>query len=434
MLLCNQRILAVNEKLLQYLWNFKVFKNFDFKDVEGNDIEILDFGRWNFDSGPDFLLGKIKSKGLTLVGNIELHVKSSDWIFHKHSGNPEFENIIAHVVFIHDVEIEEFTHKNILTLELKDYIDENVLSKYEVLVQETQFIPCEKIFNPNDFPVNFHEENLLKKLDEKSVEIEDAIKRNQNNYEAILFQQLAYAFGLKVNSLIFQQLAENIDYTIFNKIRQNQVQLEALFFGICGWLDKPADEQMKIWKREFEFLKVKYNLPDFLIHPKFSKLRPPNFPTIRLSQLASLYHQNQNLFSKLINAKNIGEINELFNKVKASEYWDDRFNFGKISSVRGEKTLTKDFIELILINAVLPLKYAYSKNTDENIPDEILTLYQSISAEKNTIIDQWKSLKVKPKNALETQSLLFHYRNYCQKKECLRCSIGIGLMKKKQPH
>lgn len=418
----------MNEKLLQYLWNFKIFKSFDFKDVDGNDLEILDFGRWNFDSGPDFLFGKIKINGLVIAGNIELHVKSSDWIFHKHSGNPEFENIIAHVVFVHDIELEEFTNKNIPTLELKNYIDENLLSKYESLLQETQFIPCEKIFNPKDLPFNFHEENLLKKLDEKSIEIEDSLKLYQNNYEAILFQQLAYAFGLKVNALLFKQLAESIDYTVFNKIRQNQTQLEALLFGISNWLEKPTDEETKIWKREFEFLKVKYQLPEFYIHPKFSKLRPPNFPTIRLSQLASLYHQNQNLFSKLINAQNISEINQIFSTVKASEYWNNRFNFGKISTVQGEKTLTKEFVELVLINAVLPLKYTYHKNTDENIPDEILILYQNISPENNTIIDQWKSLKVKPKNALETQSLLFHYRNFCQKKECLRCSIGIRMM------
>ncbi|MGA9211971.1 DUF2851 family protein [Kaistella sp.] len=418
----------MNEKLLQYLWNFKIFKSFDFKDVEGNDLEILDFGRWNFDSGPDFLFAKLKTNDLVIAGNIELHVKSSDWIFHKHSGNPEFENIIAHVVFIHDVEIEEFKNKNIPTLELKDYIDENMLSKYETLLQETQFIPCEKIFNPNHFPLNFHEERLLKKLDEKSIEIEESLKRHQNNYEAILFHQLAYAFGLKVNALIFKQLAENIDYKIFSKIRQNQTQLEALLFGICGWIDQQNDEQSQIWKREFEFLKVKYQLPNFYIHPKFSKLRPPNFPTIRLSQLASLYHQNQNLFSKLINAKNTDEIHQIFSKVKASEYWNNRFNFGKISSVNNEKSLTKDFVDLILINAVLPLKYTYHKNIDENIPDEILTLYQSIPPEKNTIIDQWKTLKVNPKSALETQSLLFHHRHFCEKKECLRCGIGIRLM------
>ena len=418
----------MNEKLLQYLWNFKIFKSFDFKDVEGNDLEILDFGRWNFDSGPDFLFGKMKFKDLVLAGNIELHVKSSDWIFHRHSGNPEFDNIILHVVYIHDVDIEEFIDKNIPTLELKDYIDEKLFSKYESLLQETQFIPCEKIFNPAHLPVNFHEEILLKKLDEKSIEIEESLQRYQNNYEAILFQQLAYAFGLKVNASIFKQLAESIDYAIVNKIRQNQTQLEALFFGSCNWLEKPTDEQTTIWKREFEFLKVKYKLPNNHSHPKFSKLRPPNFPTIRLSQLASLYQQNQNLFSKLINAKNIDQIHDLFKKVKASEYWNHRYNFGKLSSVDTPKTLTKDFVELILINAVLPLKYAYHKNTDENIPDEILTLYQNIAPEKNSIVDQWKLLGVKPKNALETQALLFHYHNFCGRKECLRCEIGIHLM------
>ena len=418
----------MNEKLLQYLWNFKIFTSFDFKDVEGNSLEILEFGQWNFDSGPDFLFGKIKTKGLTLAGNIELHVKSSDWIFHRHSGNPEFENIIAHVVFIHDIEIEEFTAKNIPTLELRNYIEERLLSKYDLLLQENQFIPCEKIFDPIYLPFNFHEETLLKKLDDKAILIEEALKRNKNNYEAVLFQQLAYAFGLKVNAPIFLQLAEQIDFTVFNKIRQNQVQLESLFFGMSNWLKEPADEQTRIWKREFEFLKAKYQLSPSFIHPKFSKLRPPNFPTIRLSQLASLYHQNQNLFSKIINTKSIDELISVFKKVKASEYWDDRFNFGKISSVSGEKTLTKDFTELIIINAVLPLIYAYYKNTDENIPDFIIQLYQKTSPEKNTIIDEWKKLKVQAETALETQSLIYHYRNYCEKKNCLKCGIGLKLM------
>ncbi len=422
----------MTEKLLQYLWNFKIFKNFDFKDVEGNNLEILDFGKWNFDSGPDFLFGKIKTKNLVLAGNIELHVKSSDWIFHQHSGNPEFENVVLHVVFIHDVEIEELKNKNIPTLELKNYIDENLLWKYESLLKENTFIPCEKNFDAEKIPFNFSEETLLKKLDEKSLEIEESLKINKNNYEAVLFQNLAYSFGLKVNAQIFRQLAESLDFSVINKIRQNQLQLESLFFGICDWLEKPEDEQMKIRKREFEFLKSKFQLPEIHIHPKFSKLRPPNFPTIRLSQLASLYHLNQNLFSKLISAKNTDEIYSVFENVKASEYWNNHFNFGKISPVESEKSLTKDFVQLVLINAVLPLKYTYHKNFDENINDEILDFYRNIPPEKNTIIDGWKSLKVKIENALESQSLLFHYKNYCEKKNCLNCGIGYNLLKTNQ--
>lgn len=419
----------MNEKLLQYLWNFKIFKNFDFRDVEGNELEILDFGKWNFNSGPDFLYGKIKTKNLVLAGNIELHVKSSDWIFHHHSGNPDFENLILHAVFIHDVEIEELRTKNIPTLELKDYIDETLLWKYESLLKENQFIPCESLFDPRKIPFQFCEEVLLKKLDEKSAEIEEALKINKNNYEALLFQNLAYAFGLKVNSGIFRQMAESLDFSVVNKIRQNQTQLEALFFGISGWLEKPEDEQMRIWKREFDFLKSKYKLPELRSIPKFSRLRPPNFPTIRLSQLASLYHLNQNLFSKLISAKNNNEIDAIFRNVKASEYWDNRFNFGKISPVEGEKFLTADFIDLILINAVLPLKYSYHKNYDENINDEILDFYRNLPAEKNTVIARWKSLRVKTENALESQAMLFHYKNFCEKKNCLNCGIGLQLLK-----
>ena len=418
----------MNEKLLQYLWNFKIFNDFNFIDVDGNPLEILDFGKWNFNSGPDFLFGKIKQKNLVLAGNIELHVKSSDWIFHQHSGNPEFENIIAHVVFVHDGEIEEFKTKKIPTLELKNYIDENVIAKYQVLLQETQFIPCEKIFNPALVPFYFYEENLLKKLDEKSEEHAEALQLCKNNYEEVLFQQLAYAFGLKVNAHIFKQIAESIDFSIIHKIRQNPLQLEALFFGICGWLERPADEQMQIWKREFDFIQNKFSKKFAVITPKFSRLRPPNFPTLRLSQLAALYAQHQNLFSKLMEAKNTEQLRQIFSKIKASDYWDERFNFGKISNVKGEKFLTKDFIDLILINAVLPIKYTHLKNTDENAAQEILAFYEKLQPEKNTVIEQWKTLGLEVKDALESQALLYHYHNICIEKKCLQCSIGLKLM------
>ena len=419
----------MNEKLLQYLWNFKIFNSFDFKDMEGNELEILDFGKWNFDSGPDFLFGKIKFKNLILAGNIELHVKSSDYIFHQHSGNPEFENLILHVVFNHDMEIEELNKKNIPTLELKNYIDQNLLWKYESLLNENQFIPCANLFEASKIPFQFAEETLFKKLDEKSLEIEESLRINKNNYEAVLFQNLAYAFGLKVNSLIFRQIAECLDFTIVNKTRQNQTQLEALFFGICNWLENPKDEQTKIWRREFDFLKMKYQIDDLRFQPKFSKLRPPNFPTIRLSQLASLYHLNQNLFSKLIASKNMDDIDAIFSNVKASDYWNDRFNFGKTSTIKGEKSLTKEFVELILINAILPLKYAYHKNFDEDAADEILEFYRKITPEKNSIITSWNQLQVKTESALQSQAFLYHHKNFCLKKDCLNCGIGFQLLK-----
>lgn len=419
----------MNEKLLQYLWNFKVFTHFDFIDTEGNLVEILDFGRWNTDSGPDFLMAKIKTKNIILAGNIELHVKSSDWIFHQHSKDPAYQNIIMHVVFQNDIDIKEFKDQNIPTLELKNYIDKNVFPKYENLLKENQFIPCENIFSIKKIPVNFHEENLLKKLEEKSLEIEADLHRHKNNYEAVMFHHLAYSFGLTVNASLFKQIAESIDFNIINKIRQNKTQLEALFFGISGWLENPLDSQMKTWKREFDFLKAKYNIPEIIIRPKFLRLRPPNFPTIRLSQFADLYFQHQNLFSKIISAQNTNSLFEIFKEIQASGYWTDHFNFGKISSINHPKVVTKDFIELIILNTILPVKYTYHKHQNENIGDEILSFYSEIQSEKNSIIKEWKKLGLKTKTSLESQSLIYHFKNYCKTKNCLNCSIGFKILK-----
>ncbi|MFC3160559.1 Protein of unknown function [Chryseobacterium arachidis] len=419
----------MTEKLLQYLWNYKVFTHFDFKDLEGNSVEVLDFGKWNTNSGPDFLTAKIKISNIILAGNIEFHVKSSDWIFHNHSQDPNYQNIILHVVFQNDCEIEELKNKNVPTLQLRNHIDENIMWKYEKLISGNQFIACENIFNTKKIPINFHEENVLKRLEEKSVEFENSLSQFKNNFEAILFHSLAYSFGLKVNAYIFRQIAESIDFTVINKIRQNETQLEALFFGISGWLETPEDQHMKIWKREFDFLTSKFNISGLKFHPKFLRLRPPNFPTIRLSQLASLYHQHQNLFSKIINSKNAEELFKLFKNIKASVYWDNHYNFGKISTVDQPKILSKDFIELIILNTILPLKYTYHKYHHEEIADEILSFYHHLSFEKNSVTDGWKKLGLKPKTALESQSLIYHFKNSCEEKNCLNCGIGFKILK-----
>lgn len=419
----------MTEKLLQYLWNYKVFNHFDFKDIEGNSVEIIEFGKWNSDAGPDFLDAKIKSNNIIQVGNIELHLKSSDWIFHNHSIDPHYKNIILHVVFQNDTPIVEFVHTNVPTLELKDYIDQNILWKYEKLLSENQFLPCESIFDSNKIPIHFHEENILRKLQEKSLEFEKNLEQSKNNFEAVLFHSLAYSFGLKVNASIFKQIAESIDFGVINKIRHNEVQLEALLFGISGWLEKPKDEQTKIWKREFDFIKVKFQILDVKFRPKFLRLRPPNFPTIRLSQLANLYHHQQSIFSKVIHANNSDDLFSIFKDCQASVYWDHHFTFGKISKINNPKLITKDFIDLIILNTILPLKYTYHKYHNEEIAEEILDFYSTIAAEKNSIIKSWKNLGVQSKTALQSQSLIYHYKGFCEEKKCLNCGIGFNLLK-----
>ena len=418
----------MNENLLQYLWKYKIFSKFDFKDTDGNPIEILDFGTLNTNSGPDFSLAKIKTKNIVLAGNIEIHVKSSDWYFHNHDLQKDYQSVILHVVYFNDTDVSELKEAGIPTLELKDYINEKILAKYQTLENQYQFIPCESIFDASKVPFLFSEETLLKKLDEKSIEIEQLLAQSKNNYEAVLFQKLAYSFGLKVNAEIYQNIAENIDFKIIQKISQNQFQLESLLFGKGNLLEKETETNQK-WKREFEFLKIKFKISEQTFPVKFLRLMPPSFPTIRFSQLAMLYHLQPNLFSKILKAKNIQELKSLFEKVKTSDFWENHYTFEKTSEEKIEKKLSDDFIEILLINAVLPIIYTYFKNINPEKTDQVLDFYKNLSPEKNSIISSWKKLNVKFSSALETQAFLYHHKHLCSYKNCLNCNIGLKILK-----
>ena len=418
----------MNENLLQYLWKYKIFSKFDFKDTDENPIEILDFGTLNTNSGPDFSLAKIKTKNIVLAGNIEIHVKSSDWYFHNHNLQKDYQSVILHVVYFNDTDVSELKEAGIPTLELKDYINEEILAKYQTLENQYHFIPCESIFDTSKVPFLFSEETLLKKLDEKSIEIEQLLAQSKNNYEAVLFQKLAYSFGLKVNAEIYQNIAENIDFKIIQKISQNQFQLESLLFGKGNLLEKETETNQK-WKREFDFLKNKFKISEQTFPVKFLRLMPPSFPTIRFSQLAMLYHLQPNLFSKILKAKNIQELKSLFEKVKSSEFWENHYTFEKTSEEKIEKKLSDDFIEILLINAVLPIIYTYFKNINPEKTDQILEFYKNLNPEKNSIIYSWKKLNVKFSSALETQAFLYHHKHLCSYKNCLNCNIGLKILK-----
>lgn len=418
----------MNENLLQYLWKYKIFSKLDFKDTDGNPIEILDFGTLNTNSGPDFSLAKIKTKNIVLAGNIEIHVKSSDWYFHNHDLQKDYQSVILHVVYFNDTDVSELKEAGIPTLELKDYINEKILAKYQTLENQYQFIPCESIFDASKVPFLFSEETLLKKLDEKSIEIEHLLAQSKNNYEAVLFQKLAYSFGLKVNAEIYQNIAENIDFKIIQKISQNQFQLESLLFGKGNLLEKETETNQK-WKREFEFLKIKFKISEQTFPVKFLRLMPPSFPTIRFSQLAMLYHLQPNLFSKILKAKNIQELKSLFENVKTSDFWENHYTFEKASEEKIEKKLSDDFIEILLINAVLPTIYTYFKNINPEKTDQVLDFYKNLNPEKNSIIYSWKKLNVKFSSALETQAFLYHHKHLCSYKNCLNCNIGLKILK-----
>ncbi|QCX52743.1 DUF2851 family protein [Elizabethkingia sp. JS20170427COW] len=419
----------MNEDLLQYIWNFKKFKNLNFSTTDGQSLEVLDFGTWNINSGPDFLMAKIKVDNLVFIGNIEFHVRSSDWLLHQHSGNPDFENLILHVVYAEDVILEEFKNKKIPTLILKDYIDEALLWRYQEMQKQQSFVPCEQLFHPSAIPLQWEEELLLQKLEDKCEQYLPSLEKSKNDYEALLFQQLAYSFGLKVNAEILLQMAEAIDFRIVSKIQNEPNLLEALFYGMCGELDSPTDEVTQLWRRDFDFLKSKFQLPTLSFKLKYSKLRPPNFPNIRLSQLANLYFSHHHLFSIFIEKGNIIEIKKVLSSVTAHEYWDSHFVFGKKSSKSYPKKLSENFINLVLLNCVLPIQYFYRKDQEEETVSNIIEKYKEVAPEKNSILTQWENLGLVFQNGMHTQAFLYLYKSFCIQKKCLNCGIGFQLLK-----
>lgn len=380
---------------LRFIWYFRLCSSIDFRDTNGESLEIIDFG----DQNTNFRMAKIKHKGVVWIGNIEFNVKPSDAIVGQYPNNT-----VLYVVYQRDEELVKLEQRNIPVLELKPYIDRTIFQICNALYRQENIVSCEDF--PYSLPICFSEELLLRKLDAKSEILFKALKKYKNDYEAVFFHCLAYVFGLKVNAEVFQKIAESVDFSVIKKIRHNRVMLEALLFGLSGWLNEALDEEMRLWKREYDFIKIKFKLPDILVSPKFYKLRPANFPTIRLSQLAGLYHVYPNLFSKILEVEDVEKLRQLFEGISASGYWDYHFVFGKITEKRNSKSLTKNFVDLLLLNAILPLRYHYLKDKGCEVR-EILEFYKQLPAESNSILTKWQKLGLGIHSAMESQAFLF---------------------------
>ena len=421
----------MNEKWLHHLWMYKLYRTASLKTTDGKPLEILHHGEYNTNAGPDFLMAKIKCDELLLAGHIELHLKSSDWDKHGHSTDPNYHPVILHVVYEHDVHLPYFQQKNIPTLELKNYLPPELVRTYNSLQNNFKFVPCEKFSIPQFFSPLLYEKLLLEKLENKCREYEERLKLTQNHWEQLVFEELAYAFGLKINAPNFRQLAENIDFSVLQKIRYKQEALEALFFGATGLIETPKDDYMLYLQREYAFLKNKFGLKIPQQSVLFLRLRPHNFPTLRLSQLAHLYYKEPHLFSKIKESKNLAELLHLFQDIHASEYWKNHFVFGKTVSKSSTKYLSKNFKTLLLLNTILPLYYFIHRSFEEEILDKVLDFYRELAPENNALLSRWNNLGITPQNALESQALLWLYGGFCKEKKCLNCSIGYQLLKSK---
>lgn len=402
-------------------------------------VEIIKTGQHNFNSGPDFFNSKLKIGKEVWAGNVEIHVKSSDWYVHGHESDENYDNVILHVVWTNDIEVFGRNNQVIPTLELNKIVSKRLIRKYQKLFSKSvQWINCENdIHSIDKFTLNNWLESLyFERLEQKSIEIEQLLKKCTNNWEEMLFKLLAKNFGLKVNGQSFLNLANSLDFKIVRKELDNLNKLEALFFGQAGMLFEEMEDGYYIMlQKEYRYLQLKYDLkPLNKGQFQFFRLRPSNFPTIRLSQLSKLYFAKSSLFAKILKAKSKDDFYEIFD-IEPSEYWQRHYNFSSISSKRTNK-LTKSFIDLLLINTIIPLKFTYYREIGDVDAVYSLNLIHQLQPEKNNIIKKYESLlnstsenKSILQNALHSQSFLQLKNEYCNLNRCLSCAIGNSLLK-----
>ncbi len=421
----------MKEDLLHYIWKYKLFDIKQLKTTQNETVQLINTGEHNYNAGPDFFNAQLKIDGQLWAGNVEIHIKSSDWYVHGHEKDSNYDTVILHVVWENDVEIYRKDNSIIPTLMLENYVDKRILSNYQQLFSlSPKWINCEnEITSIDEFSFNNWQERLyIERLEQKSELIQKLLDTSTNDWEAVLFKMLSKSFGLKVNGDAFLNLANSIDFSILRKEKHNLQRIEAFLFGLAGLLnDTIEDGYYQQLQKEYNYLQKKYQLqPNSNSKIQFFRLRPNNFPTIRLAQLAALLHQQQNLFSKIMSTTQLKDFYELFD-VSVSKYWKTHYSF-TAESKKSNKKLTKPFIDLLLINTIIPLQFMYLRYIHKLDEERLLNSVRQIKPEKNAIIDKFKKLNIASNNALESQALLQLKNEYCIKQKCLQCVIGNALI------
>lgn len=422
----------MNEDFLHYIWKFGLFDMAGLKTTTGDEVTVLHRGTHNRNAGPDFFNSRIKIGDTTWAGNVEIHTRTSDWARHKHGTDPAYSNIILHVVFEDDKPLADAQNNPVATIELKGRIDLKFYNTYKTFTDSKGWIPCAgSIANVDPFIVeNWLERMAVERLERKSKSVLETLALNKGSWQETFYQIVAANFGFKVNAEPFGLLARSIPENYFARQKASDIQIEAMLFGVAGLLEAEfVDEYPNKLKQEFKFLKTKYNLPTLPGHIwKFSRLRPDNFPTVRLAQFAALIIKSNGLFAKVLETKRTEELRELFD-VKASGYWDNHYMFDKESAPK-EKHMGAASVENIFINSLVPTLFAYGiEHSDEYYRNRSLKLLTKTNPESNTIVKGWQALNVPMKNAHNTQGGIELKNLYCDEKKCLLCSIGTHLLK-----
>ncbi len=417
----------MKEVLLQYAWKHKLFYINNLQTTNGESIEVIDVGQLNSDAGPDFFNAKIKIGDTLWAGNVEVHVRSSDWFRHHHEQNGHYQSIILHVISENDAHLTRTDGEEIPQLILPYFSD--LEDKYEQLCQKNEFVACSHVLDKVD-PIIFRtwlNALMIERLEQKAIQMEQVLNFTQYNWEETFYVLLARNFGLNLNGEPFEQLAKSLPNNLLAKHKNNLFQIEALLFGQSGLLDELVatnDEYVQRLQNEALFLRKKYSLTPMNGQLwKMLRLRPINFPTVRIAQLAALIHHSSKLFSKIVDNQNIDYLISLF-RCEPSFYWKTHYSFHRTSRA-SNKTISDKTIQLLIINTLAPFLFLYGKyKAMPQLQENALELLEKLPSEQNHVIEKWATFNIVAHSAFESQALLYLKKNYCDTKKCLQCRIG----------
>lgn len=417
----------MTERLLQYIWQFQYFNARNLQASNGESLQIISNGSYNVNQGPDFLNARVRIGDTEWAGSIEIHIHSSDWAAHHHSGDTNYKNVILHVVWKEDI-------KMILpfpTLELYSLVSNVLLHQYEDLMQSAQFIPCQQQIAqvPELILHSWKERLLVERLQQRSRHIEMLLNKSRQHWEEVFWCMLAKNFGARINADSFEKIAQTIPINVLAKHKAQVLQLEALLLGQAALLDKKFEEDYpNMLRREYHFLQKKYQLKKAHAPLYFLRMRPANFPTVRLAQLAMLIHQGTHLFSIIKETENVRDIEKLL-AVTANDYWHYHYSLDEAGGFK-KKILGKQMIQNILINTVVPVLYAYGyMHSNEAYKRKAIQWMETLAAEQNSILKGFDILKIANNNAFDSQALIQLKNEYCNYKYCLQCAVGNWILK-----
>lgn len=420
----------MNERLLQFIWRFQHYNAKELTLSSGEPLKVIHAGTWNHHQGPDFTDARIRVGNTTWAGNVELHVKASDWYRHAHADDPNYHNIILHVVWQEDTVVKDNCYQFIPTLVLSGRVSGLLLDRYGQMMETVRQVPCHH-FLPGASELtwfSWKERLMAERLERKSAGILKQLQQTDHHWDEVFWRQLAMGFGSKTNAVFFEQVAKSIPYNILQRHRNIPEELEALLFGQAQLLNKKrTDAYPQKLVKTYHHLQRKYKLVSPGGQPAFLRMRPASFPTIRLSQLSMLIHLRENLFYQVRNIESTDNLVQLFH-VKASQYWNHHYRFDE-SAVQSLKWIGRQMTIHLLINSIVPMVFTYGLEMQQQVyKDKCLQWLYSLEAEQNRITRYWQSAGIHNRSALDSQALIELNTQYCVNKRCLDCAIGNKLL------